>query len=336
MPRITSIRAVMALALVPVVAAGLTGCANPIELVDELTATPTVEQARSGLGSSARSASAALPVHEAGVLTVGVQAQAGAPLCITEASGTEMGYDVDVAYALADQLGLAARIVMLDGTDAQAQDACDVIMDSTADSAAGMTVAGSYAEKACAFFCKGAAPAATSASLDGAVVGVQLGSLSEQLLKRSNLSATEQGFSNINEAFEALEAGSVDFVLCDALSGAYLQADYDGVSFVGTIDVPSRVGVAVDANEAELQAAVQQAMDAISANGVVEVIRGKWLGGLEVLSDSSQIQGVTLSSSSAGSSAQQSVQGDDVLSSEVATGAQDGSTAGANAASIVG
>ena len=165
--------------------------------------------------------------------------------------------------------------------------------------------------------------------LRGKRIGVQEGSSSAQYLKRSDLNATEQDFQNLNDAFDALDQGIVDYVLCDAFSGAFLSGSYDGIAFAGSINAPSMIGVGVMTSNTDLQMAVKDALDKISSNGVGDVIRARWLGGLSPLTDSSQISGITLSAGT--------VEGSESDSSGiegVTSGIQDGSTAGANAADV--
>ena len=100
-----------------------------------------------------------------------------------------------------------------------------------------------------------------------------------------------QGFSNLNDAFEALENGSIDYVACDAYAGAYLAANKD-ISMVGVVDVPSTIGISVATSNKALATQIQQALSAIQSNGVEGVIRNKWIGTLPHLSTTDKISGL--------------------------------------------
>ena len=96
-------------------------------------------------------------------------------------------------------------------------------------------------------------------------------------------------FANLNDAFDALQAGTVNYVLCDAYPGAYLASVYGGISFVGTLDVCSPIGIAVASDNTELQASVQSAYDSLNAGGVVGLIRSKWVGGMPSITPEDQL-----------------------------------------------
>lgn len=184
--------------------------------------------------------------------------------------------------------------------------------------------------------CRGVLPqglraVAAKEDLVGKTIGVQDGSASQQLLKRSDLEARQESFENLNDAFDALEQGIVDYVLCDAFSGAYLQAGYGDIAFCGSLNVPQSVGVGVAATNTELQSAVKAAVDKVTSDGVSDVVRSRWLGGLTPLGDASQVSGIEVSAGT--------VEGATSDTTEVegaASGVQDGSTAGTNAADIAG
>lgn len=328
MKRSLAAKPVLASLLAVACTVALAGCSNPLEAIGEAFASPTVEEARSQRAAAATPAVSSPSVLEDGVLTVGLNRSSSAPMCMTDQTGSYQGYDVDMAYALGDELGLTVKLVSVSSTSSSLGSECDVVMGETSGRS-NVTVAGSYAEDAIGFFHKGDETVASNMDLRGKRIGVQEGSSSAQYLKRSDLNATEQDFQNLNDAFDALDQGIVDYVLCDAFSGAFLSGSYDGIAFAGSINAPSMIGVGVMTSNTDLQMAVKDALDKISSNGVGDVIRARWLGGLSPLTDSSQISGITLSAGT--------VEGSESDSSGiegVTSGIQDGSTAGANAADV--
>jgi polar amino acid transport system substrate-binding protein len=232
-------------------------------------------------------------IQEDGYLTVGVDLSAQAPFVIQADDGTLSGMDIDIASAIADDLGLKVRFVGLSSVSDEDVANCDIVMGVQSGSNAELTVVGSYAEDAIAFFYKGDATVASADTLNSKTVGVQAGSVSERALSRSSLVMTQSEFSNLNEAFSALDSGTVDYVLCDAYSGGYLAAVYSGISTAGTLDTPSAIGIGMLEGSTELQSAIQGAFDDISSNGVLEVIRTRWVGDMPTLTTESQITGVT-------------------------------------------
>ena len=263
---------------------GLSGCA---------LSQPTVQEAE------AKAHAALVPelkepvIQKADTLTVGIRSSlAKAPMYIKDANGRVTGLDVDMASALADTLGLNVKFVMVGEKDTPESAKCDVIMDVTPSDNTNLTVVGNYSEAATAFFAKGAAHTADISEINGKKVGFQTSSASQQALKQTNLSVQEVPFENLNKAFEALSKGEVDYVMCDAYTGAYLANLYNGISMVGTLDVPQAYGIGVSSKNQQLQQAVQKAMDTLASNGLTQLIHNSWVGNIGVISADSKIKGV--------------------------------------------
>ena len=266
---------------------GLTGC--------NFSLTPTsVSRAEQEMASSKAAQITTPVIHTKGYLTVGVNvSDATVPMLIRTDKGKIQGLDVDLASAIADHLGLKVKFIPVTSDEDAAAEA-DIVMDVKSGDEGDLTVVGHYAESAIALFHKGKPGVATLDQLEGKSVGVQMDSVSQSMLSQSNLVMNEKGFKNLNEAFEALNAGSVDYVLCDAYSGAYLAAGFNNLSMFGTINVPQALGIGVASSNTALQQAVQKAMDELGNNGVLALIKARWLGSAKELSADSQIQGITV------------------------------------------
>ena len=254
-----------------------------------------------------------------GVLTVGIDTQDGmVPLYVGSDSGRAYGMDVDLASALADELGLKVRFVSVDDANPGLGTTCDVLMGAVDGQVGATTVVGDYAEQASAFFHKGDTGIAKVDDLSSKSVGVQTGSVSQTALSKTGLVMSVKTYDNLNAAFDALESGGVDYVLCDAYSGAYLSARYEEVCLAGTLDAPKAQGIAVSSQNAELADAVKAAYDAVEKNGLMGLVRRRWVAGMDPLSASSQVQDVPAGSPTAAGE----------------TTATDGSSGSANQASL--
>ena len=231
-------------------------------------------------------------LKQAGVLTVGLLAGSEPPYVMT-ADGRLGGMDVEVAGALADELGLRASFVSVADPAAALAGTCDVVMSVGAD-ASGVSVLGAYGSAGIAFFRKGPAGVATGADLADRSVGLQEGSTSQQRLRRTTLGMAETPFDSLNKAFDALDAGQVEYVLCPVSMGAYLTLLHPSVVFCGMLEAPSARGVGVSAQEGEVPAAVRAAFGRIEANGVLAEARRRSLGELPQLTPESQVAGVTI------------------------------------------
>lgn len=274
------------------VALSCAGCSvGPVDLDDFLMDT-SVADARAARVAELSPAVDASALKRADTLTVGILGTQTAPLSVTSSDGARSGMDLDTAHALADQLGLPAVsfVTVTDVSDALSE-SCDVVMGVTAETADGAAVVGDYAQQATGVFCaQGVSAPVDASALSGASVGVQDGSVSQRVLADLGIEVSQATFPNLNEAFDALEDGSVAYVVCDAYSGAYLATAYDGVSLAGTLDSPVPVGVAVSSEA--LQGPVQSALDAVQSNGVGGLVRARWVGELPALTDALRVTGL--------------------------------------------
>lgn len=293
----------------------LAGCSGPLSAI----AGP---EASVGEALAAKTAALSPKVESTiskGVLTVGIDTQDGmVPLYVGSDSGRAYGMDVDLASALADELGLKVRFVSVDDANPGLGTTCDVLMGAVDGQVGATTVVGDYAEQASAFFHKGDTGIAKVDDLSSKSVGVQTGSVSQTALSKTGLMMSVKTYDNLNAAFDALESGGVDYVLCDAYSGAYLSARYEEVCLAGTLDAPKAQGIAVSSQNAELADAVKAAYDAVEKNGLMGLVRRRWVAGMDPLSASSQVQDVPAGSPTAAGE----------------TTATDGSSGSANQASL--
>lgn len=274
----------------------LSGCDVPF-----VSQHQSVEQARAAQVAALSPKVESSSLVQAGYLTVGLRTnRAAVPMCV-ELDGKVVGVDVDMASALADELGLKVRFVSVTNVGKALESECDVVMDVSAEEgASSCKVVGSYAEAATAFFHRGDMGIAKVEDLSSKSVGLQGGSVSQKALAATSLVMTEKAFDNLNDAFTALSSGSIDYVLCDAYPGAYLASISTNIYFAGTLDAPTSEGVAVANANAALQTAVRDALAKVQSDGRADVVRSRWVGGMPALSASSQIKDVPQTASAEG------------------------------------
>ncbi|MCH3967684.1 MAG: transporter substrate-binding domain-containing protein [Atopobiaceae bacterium] len=307
----------------------LAGCSSTGVLSSLGLTTTSVDDARTQAQEAVSPTVTTPTIATDGTLTVGLLTESeSAPLCITDKADAVTGMDIDIASAIADELGLSVKFVSVSSSTSGLQSGCDIVMGAT-NGADGVKVVSTYAEKATCLFHQGVVGVATTSQLSGKTVAVQDGSVSQNTLSKTNLVTTQKTFGNLNEAFEALSAGTVDYVCCDAYSGAYLAATYKGITTAGTIDAPTSLGIGVSSSNSSLQTAVAGAYQAISQDGRLDLIRTRWVGSMAQLTSSSQIQGITSTSTSAATGSA------DSAATTSSSSGSDGSTAGSNAVAAV-
>lgn len=261
---------------------------------------------------------------EDGTLTVGIRTDwVTAPLCF-EQDGSYVGLDVDLAAAMADAMGLKLKVVSIARPIDSLGKTCDVVMDMSdqeAGDTGGIQVVGFYEQAASGFYHKGATGTALVSDLSSKRVGVQGGSVSASALSATGLVMDSTAYGNLNDAFAALDKGEVDYVLCDAYSGAYLAMRHDDVAFCGTLGAATPRGIGVLTTNTALQQAVGDALATVQGNGQGDIIRSLWVGGMPDITDVDEVQGVPEAEQATAATA----------TSAQTVSAGDGSTAGGNA-----
>ena len=236
-------------------------------------------------------------IGEAGVLRAGVDL--GYPPFAGKDGGAEAGIDVDIAAALADRMGLTLKIVDIGQSGAaEALGAGDIdialgALPITDAVLADVAFAGSYLVDGPAFFSfdssasadsSAVAPTVSADALGGSRVGAQQGSAAFWMLEREYGEGFAAAYPTLAEALSALAAGELDVVAGDAAVGAYLARDHPGVVYAGQYGPGAPLGVAIAKDSVELESVVREILDALSAEGVLDTIRSKWLGALPTLS----------------------------------------------------
>lgn len=227
-------------------------------------------------------------------------------------NGKKAGIDVDVARALASELGLKVEIMGLPlsaAAAALASGTVDIVFSVPIDASTvtSFSIAGSYIADGPAFFTRVATPTASATSTAaptttaptaslGAVattltldtvgqrlVGAQTGSEAYWMLKHSLDPDQVIGFTTLRAAFGALVDRKIDVVAGDAVVGSYIARDFPGVEYAGQLAPARRLAAAVAKTNATLSDAVAKALSDLSVDGVLKTIRTTWAGSLPEL-----------------------------------------------------
>lgn len=248
----------------------LVGCSS-IQTNDEMDDTLTTT-----LDSSA--------TISAGVLTVGVNSS-NTPYAGMNSSDELIGFDIDVAAAIADELGLELNIVDVNsnGRSALANGQVDVVLGVTKsgnDDTVTYSEAYLYDGPSLFMLADNAIESIDDFELGEDKVIVQAETNSavsvQEALGIDNMDTT----STMQEAIDALEAGEQPYLVVDAALGSYFARSYDDivrVDYISAEDVTPMYALTLTEN-AELTEAVSTALSTITDNGVLRVVETKWLG----------------------------------------------------------
>ena len=206
-------------------------------------------------------------IIEAGVLRVGVTTENNTPFA-GQASGKIVGLDVDIAAALADNLGLKLEIVDV-GTDvdsALANKQVDIVMGVDKTSAQ-VTCWRSevYVESAVALF---ASPSVTSVPTKDSAPKIAAQS--------SSMSAWE-----VTNQFgdDAVSSGTAQYAAADAVIGTYAAHTSNvDVHIVALMQSPSGYCIGVLDTNTDLKTTISDALANLTGGGIISLIESKWLG----------------------------------------------------------
>lgn len=233
-------------------------------------------------------------IGQDGVLRVGVNSS-NAPFS-AQVSGSIVGIDIDVAAALADEMGLTLEIVDV-GTDpegALAAGTVDVIMNvDTTNTTTTCWTSSPYLQTSVALFAadpnaplpfsdsEQAAEGGTSADEAAATtkVAAQTSSMSAWEVTNQYGEEALQTVDDLKSAFSDLSAGNVSYVAADAIIGSYVaHSSAADSSIIGIMEAASGYCIGCSTENTDLQAAIATALDSMNSSGIVKVIERKWLG----------------------------------------------------------
>lgn len=231
------------------------------------------------------SAGAAPPTLQGGVLQVAMEGTYP-PFTFRDEAGELTGFDVDIARALAEELGLRPEFVLtewsgiLGGLQA---DKYDVILNQVGitperQESIGFSEPYAYSQAQIIVAEDSDFDPQSLEDLRGRRVGVGLGSNFEQQLRAAG-GIEVVTYPGAPEYLADLAAGRIDAAYNDRLLVGYLiTRDNLPVRGAGVVGEPEPVGVAFKKTNTELGEAVNRALEAIEANGTYSEISERWFG----------------------------------------------------------
>ncbi len=222
-------------------------------------------------------------LHTDGVLRVGVDASS-APYA-AQSQGDIMGIDVDIAAALADEMGLKLELVDVGSNvdSAFSQENVDIVMGVETTSTAFWT-SEPYMESAIVLF---ASDPTTSAPTSGSfTIAAQSSSMSAWQVNDHFGEEHLMSEADLKSAFEDLQAGKVNYVAADSTIGAYVAHSLGIEAYpVALLQDKTEYRVACPSTASAVQTAVTNALTTLQRGGVITVIENKWLGEVTSLSN---------------------------------------------------
>lgn len=228
-------------------------------------------------------------IMESGVLKVS-NSGAYPPFSFVDKGGNVQGFDVDVANAIAEKMGLKAEVTttpwngIIAALVAGKFDTCICSMSDTEERRKAVDFTSDYYWAGSALYTKKDSGINSASDMNGKVMGSTLGETANtwavNMVKDGKGSWTNQTFQGLPDLLTALDSGRVDAIAVDDVPVAVAMKekgyDFRRVATEGLKRYPA--AITVQRNQTELKAAIQKALDEIKSDGTYARLMDKWIG----------------------------------------------------------
>ncbi len=211
------------------------------------------------------------------------------PFSLTDDSGDVVGFDIDIANALCDEMGMSCSMEKTDWDGiipALLERKCDAIIASmsiTEERKQVIDFSNKYYNTP-AKFVAAEDSGLTVDNLDGKVVGVQRGTIHQDFMEGEFPNVELKLYGTQDEVYLDLTAGRIDAFMADsvaALDGFVNTEAGEGYDFFGPdYSIPEYhgegAGIGIRQGEEELKAKLNAAIEAIRASGQYQEINAKY------------------------------------------------------------
>lgn len=209
------------------------------------------------------------------------------PFSFTNENNEVVGFDASIGTAIADKMGLKAKIVttpfdgIIAGLLAKKYDAVVASMTITPEREKAVDFVGPYYHAGRTIVVKDGSAIMKLEDLNGKTVGVTMGDAHEKWAKAQG-DLTVRTYKGLPEMLIDLDAGRLDALVMDSIP--VMIAVKETVQKVRILDTPDieggrvALGIAIRKNNPELKAAMQKTLDDMLADGSYEKISMQWIG----------------------------------------------------------
>ena len=223
-----------------------------------------------------------------GVLSVGIEIGYPPMEYFDEDGSTPIGFDVEMAQALADNMGLELELIdtAWDGIFAGVDtDKYDVVISSvswTEDRNESLLLSKTYIANAPVLVVPNDSDVADVQDLGGKTVAVQMETTADYLMQEyvaGGLETELKQYEKVINAFDELKAGRADAVCTDSVVAAfYLGDDAANYKTVWEAEEKEPICMAMKKGNDAFCAALETALDNIKADGTLATIATKYFG----------------------------------------------------------
>ena len=246
-------------------------------------------------GADAGSGDAAYTTVQEGKLSVGIEIGYPPMEYFDEDGATPIGFDVEMATAIAEEMGLELNLVdtawdgIFAGVNADKYDVVISCVSWTEGRDAEYLLSKTYVANAPVLVVPNDSDIADIQDLAGKSVAVQMETTADYLVQGyidEGLDTNLVQFDKVINAFEEIKAGRVDAVCTDSVVAAfYLGDEASNYKTVWEADEKEPICMAFKKGNDDLKAAVEEALDNVKASGKLGEIAVKYFGTEDVLAE---------------------------------------------------
>lgn len=199
--------------------------------------------------------------------------------------GEAVGFDVEVAQAIAERLGLKLEVVsvkwegIIPGLKTGDYDIVMSAMTITDERKAEIDFSDPYIDSDQSIAVrKGDTAIKSEADLAGKVVGVQVDTTGQFTAEEIPGIKEIRKYDTILMAFEDLELGRIDAIVNDYPVNVYISKTRGKTEVVATIKTDEKYGIGVKKGNTQLLEAINEALAEIKKDGTYDRIFEKWFG----------------------------------------------------------
>lgn len=224
-------------------------------------------------------------VKKAGTIVIGLD-NTYPPMEFSDKKNNLVGYDIDMATAVAKKLGVTVKFVPTawDGIFLALQskkfDAIQSTVSITDERKQTMLFSDPYVFGGNAIFVKADNKTINSqADFKGKIIGCQIGTTGQITLEKMTGMKEVKKYNGMTDAFMDLKIGRVEAVVSDPMVGDYYIAGQKGkFKRIKSMLTQEPIGVAFRKDEKELRDAYQKAINELKKDGTLTKFSIKWFG----------------------------------------------------------
>ena len=265
----------------------LAGCGSESTSSSEAEET-AVEETEEETAEETSESDASYTTIKEGVLMVGTEIGYPPMEYFDEDGATPIGFDMELAQALADEMGLELELVdtAWDGIFAGVDtDKYDVILSSvswTEDRNNNYNLSKTYVANAPVIVVPNDSDIDGLEALEGKSVAVQMETTADYAMQDEIANGADidlRQYEKVINAFDEIKAGRVDAVCTDSVVAAYYLGD-EAANYktVWEADTKEPICMCLKKGNDDLQAALEEALDELHENGKLSEIAVKYFG----------------------------------------------------------